>query len=184
MDRKVAKELLHLRDWLDWAGEIVSRGEDAYAADGLLQEAGDSLMMKLGEAAGRLARANVEPPPGVAWADAIANRNWLIHQYDEIDRRLTWVTLSRDLTAWRIAPAGASAEAATPTVPSAVALTEPALPGPNGRYRLRGATTRRHSRQILVARDRRVRDVSGVRDLAHAGSSWPLCICPWSWPWL
>ena len=47
MDRKVAKELLHLRDWLDWAGEIVSRGEDAYAADGLLQEAGDSLMMKL-----------------------------------------------------------------------------------------------------------------------------------------
>ncbi len=112
MDRKVAKELLHLRDWLDWAGEIVSRGEDAYAADGLLQEAGDSLMMKLGEAAGRLARANVEPPPGVAWADAIANRNWLIHQYDEIDRRLTWVTLSRDLTAWRIALAGAFAEAA------------------------------------------------------------------------
>ena len=50
-------------------------------------------MMKLGEAAGRLARTNVEPSPGVAWADAIANRNWLIHQYDEIDRRLTWVTL-------------------------------------------------------------------------------------------
>lgn len=44
-------------------------------------------MMKLGEAAGRRARANVEPPTGIAWADAIANRNWLIHQYDEIDRR-------------------------------------------------------------------------------------------------
>lgn len=112
MDRKVAKEFLHLRDWLDRAAVIVSRGEDAYAADGLLQEAGDSLMMKLGEAAGRLARAHVEPPPGVAWADAIANRNWLIHQYDEIDRRLTWVTLSRDLAAWRIALAGAFAEAA------------------------------------------------------------------------
>ena len=54
MDRKVAKEFLHVRDWLDRAGDIVSRGEDAYAADGLLQEAGDSLMMKLGEAAGRL----------------------------------------------------------------------------------------------------------------------------------
>lgn len=34
---------------------------------------------------------------------AIANRNWLIHQYDEIDRALTWVTLSRDLTSWRVA---------------------------------------------------------------------------------
>lgn len=77
------------------------RGQDAYAADRLLQEAGDSLMMKLGEAAGRLARAEVEAPPGMAWTDAIANRNWLIHQYDEIDRALTWVTLSRDLASWR-----------------------------------------------------------------------------------
>ncbi|MBK8462844.1 MAG: DUF86 domain-containing protein [Nigerium sp.] len=58
-------------------------------------------MMKLGEAASRLARANVEPPPGVARSDAIANRNWLIHQYDQIDRGLTWVTLTRDLPGWR-----------------------------------------------------------------------------------
>jgi len=58
------------------------RGRDAYAADGLLQEAGDSLMMKLGEAAGRLARADVESPSEMAWTDAITNRNWLIHQYD------------------------------------------------------------------------------------------------------
>ena len=69
-------------------------------------------MMKLGEAAGRRARANVEPPTGIAWADAIANRTWLIHQSDEIDRRLTWVTLSRDLAAWRISLASAFAEAA------------------------------------------------------------------------
>jgi hypothetical protein len=39
-------------------------------------------------------------PDGVDWALAVANRNFLIHQYDEIDRRLTWLTLSRDLPAW------------------------------------------------------------------------------------
>lgn len=33
MDRKVAKEFLHLRDWLDRAAVIVSRCEGAYAAD-------------------------------------------------------------------------------------------------------------------------------------------------------
>ena len=103
MDRRVAKELLHIRDWLSLADDIVLRGRDAYSADGLLQEAGDSLMMKLGEAVGRLARTEVEPPPGMVWTDAIANRNWLIHQYDEIDSALTWVTLSRDLASWRAA---------------------------------------------------------------------------------
>ncbi|MEO7069472.1 MAG: hypothetical protein ABI131_03160 [Nostocoides sp.] len=31
----------------------------------------------------------------------MANRNFIIHQCDEIDRELTWLTLSRDLPAWR-----------------------------------------------------------------------------------
>ena len=46
MDRKTAKELLHRRDWLDRAQEIVDRGKDTYLREDLLQEAGDSLMMK------------------------------------------------------------------------------------------------------------------------------------------
>lgn len=103
MDRRTAKELLHIREWLERSDEICARGELAYAEDPLLQEAGDSLMMKLGEASGRLSRQGVSPPTGVVWTDAVANRNWLIHQYDQIDRDLTWVTLARDLTAWRTA---------------------------------------------------------------------------------
>jgi uncharacterized protein with HEPN domain len=57
-------------------------------------------MMKVGEAADRLSRLGVLEPEGVDWALAVANRNSLIHQYDEIDRLLTWLTLSRDLPAW------------------------------------------------------------------------------------
>src|SRR4051812_46741788 len=100
MDRKAAKELLHIHGWLRRVGQIVERGKDAYLADPILQEAGDSLMMKLGEAANRLARLNVLAPDGVDWALAVANRNFLIHQYDEISRELTWLTLSRDLPEW------------------------------------------------------------------------------------
>ncbi len=50
MERRTAKELLHIESWLAHVEEIVRRGRRAYLDDVLLQEAGDSLMMKLGEA--------------------------------------------------------------------------------------------------------------------------------------
>ena len=59
MNRKAAKELLHIKGWLDRVDGSVARGKDAYRADDLLQEAGDSLMMKLGEAANRLSLGSV-----------------------------------------------------------------------------------------------------------------------------
>ena len=102
MELAAVKELLHVEGWLDRAAEIVVRGKDAYLTDALLQEAGDSLMMKLGEAANRLSRLNVLAPDGVEWALAVANRNFIIHQYDQINRSLTWLTLSVDLPAWRM----------------------------------------------------------------------------------
>jgi uncharacterized protein with HEPN domain len=101
MDRKAAKELVHIRGWLDRVEEIVERGKDAYLEDNLLQEAGDSLMMKLGEAANRLAKLGVLAPEGVEWALAVANRNFIIHQYDQINRAITWQTLSADLPEWK-----------------------------------------------------------------------------------
>ena len=58
-------------------------------------------MMKLGEAANRLSKLDVLAPEGVEWALAVANRNFLIHEYDEINRELTWLTLSRDLPLWK-----------------------------------------------------------------------------------
>lgn len=46
-------------------------------------------MIKLGEAANRLSRLHVLAPEGIEWALAVANRNFLIHQYDEINRQQT-----------------------------------------------------------------------------------------------
>lgn len=119
MDRKVDKEFLHIRDWPSRAGDIVNHGREFYPEDPLLQEAGDSIMMNLGEAAGRLASANIEPPDGVLWTDAIADRNWLIHQYDEIDRAPTWETLAGDLASWRAALSRSFADAEASLDPGA-----------------------------------------------------------------
>lgn len=113
MERNAAKELLHIQTWLSRVDEIVARGMKGYLADALLQEAGDSLMMKLGEAANRLSRLGVLAPDGVEWALAVANRNFIIHQYDEINRELTWLTLSRDLPAWKDSLRDLFAEAQT-----------------------------------------------------------------------
>ena len=57
-------------------------------------------MMKLGEAANRLSKLGVLAPEGVEWALALANRNFTIH-HDEINRALTWQTLSVDLFEWK-----------------------------------------------------------------------------------
>ena len=78
MELRAAKELLHIRGWLARVDEIVERGRIAYLKDDLLQEA-----------ANRLARMGVLAPDGVKWALAVANRNFLIHQYDEVNRQMT-----------------------------------------------------------------------------------------------
>lgn len=100
MERKTAKELLHLRDWLILVRQIVDEGQSEYLANPLSQEAGDALMMKIGELSRRLSDSGFEAPAEVNWADAIANRNWVIHQYDEIDRQITWNTLSCSVVEW------------------------------------------------------------------------------------
>lgn len=114
MDRRTAKEFLHLREWLAHAELVAAAGEIQYRSDPLLQEAGDSLLMKIGETANRLARAGVEAPDGIDWSDAIGSRNVIAHQYDEIDRTTTWGTLATDLPDWRrrLAPIFMEAERA------------------------------------------------------------------------
>lgn len=113
MSRRIAKEFLHLRDWIARAKELVAGGEAAYMGSHLSPEAGDSLLMKIGEAANRLSKLGVAPPKGIDWADAINQRNWLIHQYDQVDRDVTWATLTRDNPKWEIALNPRSAEAET-----------------------------------------------------------------------
>ncbi|MDN5763502.1 MAG: hypothetical protein L0H41_14460 [Microlunatus sp.] len=128
MDRRAAKELLHVRNWLDRVAVIVTRGRDAYLDDLILQEAGDSLMMKLGEAANRLARLDMLAPDGVDWALAVANQNFIIHQYEQTNRAMTWRTLAVDLSGW-----ASSLRRTTrhrPCRPSGRQAPQRAMPGP------------------------------------------------------
>ncbi len=55
MEVRLAKELLHIQHWLEVAAWIVAKGKAVYVPDDVAQEAGDSLMIKIGEAAKTLA---------------------------------------------------------------------------------------------------------------------------------
>lgn len=119
MEIRVAKELLHIQRWLEIAARIVADGKHAYETDEVSQEAGDSLMIKIGEAAKTLAVRGLPSPNGVNWSDAAKSREKLAHHYSTTDREVTWQTLSVALPRWAEALAPLFAEAA-------VALEAPA----------------------------------------------------------
>ena len=100
MDIKVAKDLLHVQRWLEVAASIVAKGKVAYLNDVVAQEAGDSLMIKIGEASNNIAARGFLAPKGVSWSDAAKNREKLAHHYSAVDRELTWQTLSVSLAKW------------------------------------------------------------------------------------
>lgn len=103
METRVAKELLHIQRWCGIAALIVARGKDEYDTDEVAQEAGDSLMIKIGEAAKTLAARGLGAPGGVSWSAAAKNREKLAHHYSTVDREVTWRTLSVALPAWEAA---------------------------------------------------------------------------------
>ncbi|GAA2241075.1 hypothetical protein GCM10010401_12250 [Rarobacter faecitabidus] len=100
METRVAKELLHIQHWLEISASIVAKGKEAYEADEVAQEAGDSLMIKIGEAAKTLAARGLEAPNSVNWSEAAKNREKLAHHYSITDRQVTWQTLSVSLPQW------------------------------------------------------------------------------------
>ena len=111
MELRVAKELLHIQRWLNIVTSIVEDGKASYDRDPVAQEAGDSLMIKIGEASKYLASRGIVAPSGVNWSDAAKNREVLAHHYSIVDRDLTWHTLSVSLLEWHIALTPLFAEA-------------------------------------------------------------------------
>lgn len=93
MKRSVAKEYLHLDQWLNQIALYTERGAVSYA-EPMVQDACDALLMRIGEAANRLSRLDEPDPFSVPWHRVVSLRNWLIHGYDVIDRELVWETIS------------------------------------------------------------------------------------------
>jgi hypothetical protein len=151
--------------------------------------------MKLCEAADRLSRLGVLAPDGVEWALAVANRNFLIQPYEDINRDLTWLTLARDLPRWKeslkglfgLAEARSKTSRASRADSSACTLTYPRTTAPvavsprcRNRDHTPGALRERrceltHRRDEMLGLDpcleRRSATPMGVEEVRHDESS-------------
>lgn len=91
---------LRLLDILDSIGQIeqqAAKDKEAFLRDEMIQVWMRHHLLIIGEAAANLTRELRERNPGVSWADIIAMRNIIVHEYFGVDREQVWDAVSRDV---------------------------------------------------------------------------------------
>jgi uncharacterized protein with HEPN domain len=89
-----------LMDILDAIAKIeryATRGQEAFEQDELIQTWILYHIQLIGEAAAQLGRAFHESHPEIPWAQIVAMRNVLVHEYFGVDLHEVWKTVERDL---------------------------------------------------------------------------------------
>ncbi|MCY3861971.1 MAG: DUF86 domain-containing protein [bacterium] len=74
--------------------EIADDGRDSFEASWMARAAAERQLEIIGEAAGKLSQALARQRPGLPLDKARAMRNFIAHDYDDIDRDLVWEAIS------------------------------------------------------------------------------------------
>lgn len=72
-------------------------GEQAFQDDIRSQWAVEMGLIRIGEAVQRIPAEVLERFPEQPWREMVAMRNFAAHQYDDLDPRRVWRTLTRDV---------------------------------------------------------------------------------------
>lgn len=94
----------HLRDILDAIGHIeryAARGQMAFEQDELIQIWVVHHVQIIGEAAARLGRDFHAAHPEMPWAQIVAMRNVVVHEYFGVDLAEIWRAVERDLPGFK-----------------------------------------------------------------------------------
>lgn len=81
--------------------EIAASGFDAFAASTPTQWAVEMGLIRIGEAVNRILAEVLKQFAGQPWREIVAMRNFAAHQYDDLDPRRVWRTVTRDVPALR-----------------------------------------------------------------------------------
>lgn len=94
----------HLRDILDAIADIeryAAQGREAFKHDELIQVWILYHLQTIGEATAQLGRDFHASYPQVPWAEIVAMRNVLVHEYFGVDTQTVWQTVERDLPSFK-----------------------------------------------------------------------------------
>lgn len=86
----------------DEAAELAARGRKAFESDRMLQLAGLAIIIRIGEAAGRVPPEVRDGHPVVAWRQLVGMRNRIVHDYDVVDYALVWGVIERRIPEMRV----------------------------------------------------------------------------------
>ena len=102
IDIRIQLRLKDLIDNADLAASLVARGRSAYDTDNMLRLAGESVLIRLGECADRIDKADpgfVADHPELELRKVKDTRNVLAHGYDIVDYDLVWAILETNIPA-------------------------------------------------------------------------------------
>ena len=95
------RDRAHLEDILisaRLASEYLAGAQQGeFASNTQLQDAVIRRLELIGEAARRMSADGRQRWPNLPWQEMIGMRNVVVHDYDEIDLSIVWVTVERDL---------------------------------------------------------------------------------------
>lgn len=89
--------LVDIEEAAEAAGELVARGKAAWDGDRLLRLAGEAIIGRIADAAGRLPEEIKEALRDVPWDDIRDIRILVDHVYHRLDYQALWTTLESDV---------------------------------------------------------------------------------------
>ena len=99
--------LMDMLEAIELIERYAAKGRRAFEDDELIQTWFVHHLQIIGEAAARLGHDFHDAHPGIPWAEIVAMRNILVHDYFGIDPKEIWPAVERDLPGpisgeWRI----------------------------------------------------------------------------------
>lgn len=93
-DDRTVRTLRDLVEFSEASARLVARGREAYDGDETLRLAAEALLLRIGEAVGRLPTDVTDAHPDVPWRAMRGMRNIVAHQYQAVDHDIVWNALT------------------------------------------------------------------------------------------